>query len=167
MGAARRWRGVFATSLLWALAWTPIGAAFAFDEWAALGAHLSMDWSWPPLGFLAPRVGAWTIWGAATGVVFATVLLTRARSRTLEQLSLPRTALWGALAALGLPATLVGGLVVEDGFRNLTLYHALPMLGLAAAWGGGLAAGTLVLAQRGTTDVTREDPKSSINEATT
>ena len=137
-----------ATSLLWALAWTPIGIVSAVDEWGQLGAHLSLEWSWPPLRFLALRVGGWTIWGAITGAVFAIALIMRARSHDLERLSIGRVALYGALAGLALPSAILLWTALEGDFSADSLWYGGPLLGFVAAFGAGLAAGTLALARR-------------------
>jgi hypothetical protein len=164
---ARRVRGVFATSLIWAIGWVPFGIAAGFNKWSRLGAHLSMEWSWPPLSFVATPAAGWATWGAINGALFAVVLTTGARPHGIEALSVGRTALWGALTALAFPSFLIARVVVEEGLAALALEPAIPMLGFAAALGAGLGAGTLILARRNTNPARTAEGTSDIRRAAT
>jgi hypothetical protein len=90
------------------------------------------------------------------GALFAMALITGARSQPLASFSTRRTAAWGALAALGLPSVVITADVIEKGLRAYVqfglLRAALEMLAFAAALGGGLAAVTLTVARRSTSD---------------
>jgi hypothetical protein len=109
----------------------------------------------------------WSIWGALNGALFAITLTTRGRSHALGELSMPRTALWGALAALALPGALAGIVVLQEGDGAVMWAPAMATLGLAAAAGAGLAAGTLALARRGTVDMPDEERRPEIRQAST
>ena len=167
MSAGRRWRAVLVTSGIWGIAWIPVGLVVALRDWSALSAHLSMPWSWPPLEALAPAVAGRAIWGAFTGAVFAGLLIARARSRSLNDLSVTRVALGGALAALAFPGGVIGGIWAAEGFQSMTIAPAIPSVLFGALFGAGLAAGTLTLARRGTVSGAPEDRGVELREAAT
>lgn len=149
LGFVRRLRGVLFTALTWAVGWTPFGIAWAAYAWYFLGHHLPAGTSRPPTGFLAALVLAWATFGAVSGAVFATALTLAERRRSLDELSVWRTALWGALGALALPVALMSLAVKEGGLVALPLAPVLVTVGVSAALGAGSAAGTLALARRG------------------
>ena len=167
MSAGRRLRAVLVTSCIWGLAWIPVGLVVALRDWSALTAHLSMPWSWPPLEALTPAVAGRAVWGAITGAVFAGLLIARARSRTLDDLSVRGVALGGALAALAFPGGVIGGIWAAEGFQSMTLAPAIPSLLFGAVFGAGLAAGTLALARRGTAIGAPDDREVELREAAT
>lgn len=83
----RRIRGAVVMGLVWALVWAPVGPLIGM----IVDRDGSMDEPWVVVGAFPGFLG---------GVAFATVLAIVARRRRLEELSLPRTAAWGAAAGL-------------------------------------------------------------------
>jgi hypothetical protein len=77
--------------------------------------------------------------GFIFGSVFAVVLSIAERHRRLEDLSIPRMGLWGALAAL----LVAGG--VQLAFKGTLYWETLLIL---AVFSGGLSSGSLALARR-------------------
>ncbi len=143
----RRLRAAVSIGLLWALGWLPIGAAVAW--YAAARPPHPTDLIFRPVD-LAVFLPAWTIWGGLSGGGFALVLGAVERRRGLAQLSLGRTAAWGALGSLSVPALLVA-LDVLRGAARSPLYDwrpALVALAVSAGLGAACAAGTLLLARR-------------------
>lgn len=125
----RRIRGAIGMGLTWALAWFGVGmlvllAIFASD---AQGADVPFPLFWGLLGFLA-------------GISFSAILGTVERRRSLDQMSVSRFAVWGAIAGL----LLSGGLIWVGGLAG----EALLLGPLFALSGAGCAAGSFVLAKR-------------------
>jgi hypothetical protein len=118
-------------------------------------------------GFPRPTCCSMDALGCTQRDLFAVTLAAKAGSRSLEDLSIRRTALWGALAALGLPVVVFGSVVVEQGLAALSPEYAVPPLGVAAALGTGLAAGTLALARRSTVSFPHAERGSDIRQAAT
>lgn len=131
----------------WALAWLPVGAALAL--YAGLRAPQPSDLLYRPVDgrvFLS----VWTLWGGISGTVFALLLSAAERRRTLAQLALARTAVWGALGAMSAPALLTA-LDILRGEAASALYSWRPpvvSLVLSAGLGAACAVTTLVLARR-------------------
>ena len=140
----RRIRGIAGSAIVWAFLWLPLGGVLA----ASLRAPeecLYCQRHWRLL-----ILALWTGWGAASGLVFGLLLMVLERTRTLQGLSLVRTAMWGALAALLLPGLLT--LVDVMTLPTLGAYEWGPSITLlvsALAVGGGSAVVTLRLAKRG------------------
>ena len=136
----RRLRGILAFGLIWALIWLPSGLLLG----------LVMGWisRSPPRNIPLLYVVVWTCLGASSGAVFATLLATMERNRTLGELSPRRLALWGAIAGAALPigvSLLVITLVPELRLvpEAPAVFAAMAVLGSVCAWA------TLRLAQRG------------------
>lgn len=131
------------TAFVWGAAWLPIGiiaGVYRLLTWRS-------DVRIPGLEIVAAVAGSWTTWGAASGVVFATLLMLTERHRDVDTLSLRRTALWGALGAMVLPSGILGIVFWQDP----TFTWLAPVawtLSLSAVLGGTCAAGTLLLGQR-------------------
>jgi hypothetical protein len=143
-----RLRGVLGTALTWALVWLPVGVVMGL---IALNARREVMclycppfWDWFPLFVLS-----WTLWGAVSGGVFAIVLMIAERRRSLAELSFTRTALWGAVGSLSLPAALM----VRDAIQSGVLIERLGVLPvvLTAGLGAACAAGTLRIARQSLT----------------
>lgn len=124
----RHLRGAVRMGFTWAVAWAVVGLV---PRWV--------------LGFNpdAPFPIIFGVFGFVSGVTFsALVVLTEGRHR-LEEMSLPRFALWGA----------VGGVLLAAGFAGLVSLRwgdplaLAPTLALASA---GCAAGSLAMARRAT-----------------
>jgi len=131
----RKIRGIIGNGLTWAAAWIGLGAG--------LGALAGF-----PLGSLFRLALSNSVGGFIAGASFALILSVAERKRTLEDLSLKRVALWGAIGGLvvtciplafGAPlAFLMGPLVINGGI------------------GAALASGSVAMAKRA--DRRRLDP---------
>ncbi len=123
----RRVRGVLGTAFTWAIAWTGLGAGLGLLAGIPFSYILPMALNGAAAGFIA-------------GASFAVILSVAERQRTLEDLSLRRVALWGAVGGLllsfipmafGVPVPyLLGPLVINTGI------------------GAGMATGSVFMARR-------------------
>ena len=138
----RRARGILGTALVWCIAWLAMGSAIGL--YARLRTSPAVD-----ARFVAWMAAAWALWGAVSGALFALTVLAGERRRTLAQLSVWRVATWGALGALGLPVIFLCFVWAAGG--AVTWQGVVVTLPTSAALGAACAAGTLTLAQRGST----------------
>lgn len=125
----RRIRGGIGMGLTWAVAWFGVGmiVLLIIVVSGAEGADVPFPLLWGLLGFLA-------------GVTFSGILGTVEGRHRLDQMSVSRFAVWGALAGL----LLSGGLVWVAGLAG----EALLLGPLFALSGAGCAAGSLALAKK-------------------
>lgn len=130
----RRARSAVVMGLVWAAAWAPMAVLLSL----VLDPDGSMDEPWLLIGAFPGFLG---------GVVFALVLGLVARRSRLEELSLLRTAGWGALAGL-----IVGVLpfLLGTPAPGLPAWFAPVVIGTIALLASLSAAGSLALARRGT-----------------
>lgn len=136
----RRVRAIIGLGLIWALVWLPSGLLLGL---VMRGISQSVPRS-IPLWYVV----IWTCLGASSGAVFAILLATMERNRTLGELSPQRLALWGAIAGAALPITV--GVLVITLIPELRLVHEAPaVLAAMAVLGSVCAWATLRLAQRG------------------
>ncbi len=145
----RRFRAALSVGIFWGLAWLPIGAALAF--YASLSPPRPSDLLYRPVDFRV-FLTAWTIWGGLSGLVFALILGAAERRHTLAELSVARTAGWGALGSASVPG-LLAGFDVLRGATAGALYDwspAVVSLIVSAGLGAACAAGTLAVARRPT-----------------
>jgi hypothetical protein len=128
----RRIRGAVGMGLTWALVWAPVAVLIG----TAIDPDGSMDEMWPAIGAYPGFLG---------GVVFSVVLAIAARRRSLDELSLPRVAAWGAFAGLlvGTIPFLIGDPTTEIPLWQLAAVVIGSITGLSAA----SAAGSLALAR--------------------
>lgn len=144
---SRQLRAAIGIGIVWALAWLPVGAAVA--AFANTRPPAPDDLLFRPIS-LGPFLAAWTLWGGLSGLGFATILAVAEQRRDLGGLAVTRTAAWGGLGAMVVPA----GLVAIDVFRGLAtspLYDwQVPAVVVAAsaALGSTGAALTLLVARR-------------------
>lgn len=128
-------RGIGGIATVWAGAWGALGLAIALG--------LSVAYGFPMLA-VVPTILNWGVAGFLTGAGFAALLTTMERKHLLEELSIPRMGLWGALG--GFTVSLLVFLVM-----GLLPLVGLPMgliVGAKAGVLGGLSAmGTTVLAK--------------------
>ena len=129
----RRARSAVVMGLVWAAVWAPAAVLASL----VLDPDGSMDEPWLLVGAFPGFLG---------GVVFALVLGVVARRRRLEELSLPRTAGWGALA--GLIVGVLPFLLGSPG-PGLPAWFAPAVIGTIALLASLSAAGSLALARRG------------------
>jgi len=143
----RTLRAIIVIGIVWAAAWLPAGITIAL--YAGSRPPQPEDFLHRPIDgplFLT----LWALWGGVGGTMFALILNRVERRRTLAQLSLIRTAGWGALGAMTLPALLTGYDILR-GWAASPLYSwrpAIVSLILSIGLGAGCAVGTLVLARR-------------------
>lgn len=149
----RRLRGLLGIAIVWALAFAPIGLLVGVYRALTMRIGFGLP-PWPlsyTLRFILYNGMAWGIWGAASGLLFGLILSISERRRTVADLRVQRTAIWGALGAMVLPAAILGlVLALSPGFN--VIVPALTTLGISAALGATCASGTLLLARRAKTE---------------
>ena len=139
----RRLRGVLITALIWALVWIPIGFALTLLRRSSSFECLYCDPNW-----LVRFVAGWSVFGAVSGGLFAIVLMIAERRRTLAELSLRRTAVWGAIGALALPTIITILDVVDSPGPYRDWPFMLVTLIAVAGLGASCAAASVALARR-------------------
>ena len=124
----RRLRGAVGTALVWA------------SGWAGTGLLLSLTGLFGSLAAVEYVVfaGVFAVMGFISGAAFSSILAIAERSRTFDQMSLPRFAGWGA----------VGGILLQLVFVALGQGTGPILLAMCALLGSGSAAGSLALARR-------------------
>jgi hypothetical protein len=129
----KRVRGAVGTGVIWALAWAPVAVIVGTQ---IIDPDNSMDEMWFMVGALP---------GFLAGIVFSLLLSRLARSRTLSDLSIARTGMWGALAgaAIGVLPFVLG----DTGGRPW-IALAAGVIGTFASVSALSASGSLALAQR-------------------
>lgn len=132
MSFLRRLRGVVGTALTWCAGWGVLGGALHFVA-------VILGW----YGFFGITLVADVVGHAAIGLVagagFSLGLLMAERSRTLGELSVGRSTLWGALSGLlgsALVLTTLGGFGMLPSLAPVIIAGAA----LGAASGGGMSA---------------------------
>lgn len=122
----RRIRGVVRTGFTWAVAWSFVGTLprllFGFDTYAPLPLIFGV------LGFFA-------------GATFSVLVVLTQRRRSLDQISLPRFAAWGAVGGLLLSAVFAKAASLEWG----DILVIAPTFAVASAV---CASGSLAIARR-------------------
>ena len=146
----RRIRGILGTALTWAIGWGAAGA----------GLHLF------GIG-LSRHLGETAFFGAFLGFLaggsFAVTLAAIEGRRRLDQLSLGRVGLWGALGGVAVAYWFVGPI----SWSAFSVYPVLFIKGMAYTFvppillGAGFAAGSVALARRGDNKMI-EDQRESL-----
>lgn len=129
----RRIRAAVVTGLLWAVSWAPVGILTAL----VVDPTNRMDEPWL-LIFAIP--------GFIGGMLFSAVLASRARGRSLLDLSPRRVGLWGAAAGLATGA--LPFFIGEPAGSISVPILAAAVMGTVGTLSAISAAGSLVLAQR-------------------
>lgn len=124
----KRIRGVLGTAATWALAWVGLGAGIGALAGYNLSVLIQMALNSSVAGFIA-------------GASFAVILSVAERNQSLEDLSLRRVALWGAVGGLLLS-------VIPMAFGVPVAYLLGPLV-INAGIGAGMASGSIVIARRG------------------
>jgi hypothetical protein len=132
-------RGLLGVGFTWGTLWAGIGAGIG----VAIGVVHPEVWTWTnPIFEWAVGMG---LYGLVSGVGFGTLLTLREGRKTLADLSLRRTALWG----------LIGGAVVPLLFgaaglfpAGTTLFDVLGAIGVTGFLGGTFASGSVAIAKR-------------------
>jgi hypothetical protein len=133
----RRLRALAVNAFLWAVVWSFAGAFVGV--YAALRGSEGIHPFLPDVVFFVAFLLGF--YGAAGGLLFGLVLMFLQRRGTLQSISLGRAAVWGALAALGLPS-LFAALGREPIPTTWSIVVLFGLLGVACA------SGTLALARR-------------------
>ena len=130
----RRIRGAVGMAATWTVAWTVLGIC-------SRAMHGTESGEFPSLNAFLWNGLRWAIIGAIGGLVFGFCLSTDARPK-IQQLSVRRAGMWGALSALAFPfAFEVGGRLVTQ--RPLSWFHAGMLSEFAMA---GLLCGAVLVA---------------------
>jgi hypothetical protein len=119
--------------------------------WAGIGAGIGAV-----IGVVNPEVWQWTnpifewalgmgFYGLVSGVGFGTLLTLREGRKTLFDLSLPRTAMWGLLGAAVVPPMCGAVGLFEAGTTVADVIGAIAVTGLL---GGTFAPASVVIARR-------------------
>lgn len=130
----RRVRGAVGMGVTWALVWAPAAVLLGT---LVIDPDNSMDEMWVMVGALPGFLG---------GVIFSIVLGIAARHRRLEELSMTRVTLWGALAGF-----LVGSLPFTIGTPTNTVplwWLATVVIGSITALSALSAAASLAIARK-------------------
>lgn len=139
-----RIRGVLGTALTWAIVWLLVGLGVVLFLREPNCLYCNPNWR---LYFVL----FWTLWGGISGAGFAIVLMIAERRHTFADLTVARTARWGAVGAAAVPGVVMIWDVVASGFDSSVLADVrfpLITLAISAALGAGCAAGTLRIAKR-------------------
>lgn len=129
----KRVRGAVGTGVLWAVAWAPVAVIVGTK---IIDPDDSMDEMWFMVGALP---------GFLSGVVFSLLVSRFARHQKLGELSIARTARWGAMAGAAIGAL---PFILGDTGGRPWIGLAAGVIGTFAFLSAGSAAGSLVLAQR-------------------
>jgi hypothetical protein len=155
----RHLRAVCVISLLWAIAWLPLGLALAlYYSWRySVGTHGPND---VPPPTIAVSLIFWGLAGAIGGALFATILAITERRKSLKDLSFPRVVAWGALGSIIVPA----GSLAADAMRHM--YHGgwletASILGLIGAFGSVTSGLTLRIARPNPRDQLEAPPPAA------
>jgi hypothetical protein len=147
MNLRQRVRGAAGTAILWAAAWLLVGLAFGIYRAGTVpDPDFPVTASWR-VRIVATATAIWTVWGAVSGTVFAFALTVAERRHSLDELSMPRFALWGALGSMMLPAVYLLVIAIQDPNPEFLGPFAL-ILSVCAIIGALAAATTLGLARR-------------------
>jgi len=143
----RKLRAALVIACVWAVVWMPIGLGLAL--YASSRAPKPGDVIFRPVS-LPLFVSAWSAWGAVSGALFAFILGFAERRRRVGTLSRVRSALWGALGCMTVPAglTLIDALRTPPGVRGYGWGFPLAALAVSAGLGAICAVLTLALARR-------------------
>jgi len=123
----QRLRGIIGTGLTWAAAWVGLGAGIGVLSGMEMGFILRLALGNSVSGFLA-------------GASFAVILSVAERNHSLEELSLKRIALWGAVGAAGLS-------LLPLAYGVPIAYLFTPIL-INGGIGAGMATGSVAMARR-------------------
>ena len=131
----QRMRGALGIGMTWAAGWAPVGAITGLVTGTLLGF---------PLGTVIVNYAVtFGVLGFIGGGLFSTVLGLAEGRRSFEELSLPRSIMWGASGGLVLGALTVGIGVLGAGLSVL----GAAIVGASALLGASSAGGTLAIAR--------------------
>ena len=140
----RRARGVFVTGVLWAILWGVLGCAVVLT--------LDISQSGPSelsrARLILVALTFFGVWGAVSGSVFAIALTVAERQRSIEDLSMGRVALWGAVGGATIPAVGTAASVLGGAASRLQP-DLIVLFAITSLLGSLCSAATLALARRG------------------
>lgn len=140
MGLLRKLRGVIGTGVSWAVAWTGVGAILHLLNGGMVSPTLSLEL----IGF--------SFLGFVGGSLFATGFMLTEGRRQLDELTLGRAMLWGALAGVVGPLVAMAGAgVFNYGIGIVDVWQLLP--GTLVAGGLSGTAMTAIARSAGRTEV--------------
>lgn len=149
MDVLRRVRGLFGVGLTWGALWGAIGGAIGavigvVSPTAAIYGNPIIEWA---LG-----MGAY---GLISGMGFGTILSLREASRTLQEISLKRVAMWGVLGSAAVPL-LFGAMGFFE--AGVTVMDVLGAMLVTAGLGGLSAPAAVAIARRAELEAGEERP---------
>lgn len=134
----RRLRGMLGVGITWGTLWGLIGGV--------VGLTIALLRPVPGLG---EEILVWALgmgaYGVVSGMGFAALLSLGEGRKRLQELSLPKVALWGVLGSAAVPL-LFGALGFFD--AGTSLLDVLGAIGLTATLGGTFATGAVAIARR-------------------
>lgn len=142
----RRARGVLVTGVLWAIVWAVFGCVLMGVLRVILGLR-PVEPSFTDL--LAGALSFFGVSGAVSGAVFAISLAIAERRRRIEDLSMKRVALWGAIGGVTIPAVGTAMDILTGLARSALQPDLIVIFGIAALLGSFCSTATLALARRG------------------
>jgi len=145
-----RIRGLAGVGITWGALWGVIGAGIGLV--LGLVSPGAWDWTNPILGW-AFGMG---LYGAVSGVGFATLLSLGERRKTILDLSLRRVAIWGVLGSAAVPLLLNAmGLF---GLGEAPLADILGAVAFTGLLGGTFAPASVAIARRAELSAGEEHP---------
>ena len=135
----RRLRGLLGVGVTWGALWSVIGAGVGL----VLGIVAPEMWGW------TDRFFEWTIgmglYGLVSGVGFGSLLALREGRRTMFEVSLRRTAIWGVMGSAAVPLMFAALGAFEAG---TTIAEVLGAILVTAVLGGTFAPAAIAVARR-------------------
>lgn len=132
-------RGLLGVGVTWGALWAGIGAGIGL----AIGIVRPEVWEWTnPIFEWAAGMG---MYGVVSGFGFGTLLTLREGRKTLSDLSLRRTALWGLLGGAVVPLLFGAAGLFPAGTTVMDIVGAIGVTGFL---GGTFASGSVAIAKR-------------------
>ncbi|MHC4235282.1 MAG: hypothetical protein ACYSUQ_09225 [Planctomycetota bacterium] len=155
----RKLRGIVGTGAVWGTAGLSVGAFLGAISSIIFDGGFSLTW------MLSSGAGL-GLFGFLSGVSFAGTLATLDGRRSLEDLSVARSALWGLIAGAASAFLFV---LIRDGTLFLFFWERmLPPIAALGTLGACLGAGTILIARKATDELpprTGESPKEPIESS--
>ena len=154
----RKLRGALGTALTWAVGWAVLG--FSFFTFASVMASLPDEF--PFWEYALSVAFTWALNGLVGGALFSGALAIIHRRRTLGELKPAWVGLWGGLAGVLISMPLIASVVAAGPDLGVGTLETAGMIVFGASVYGGIgaatAAGTVLLAQKGTKEIESSDP---------
>jgi hypothetical protein len=143
----RRARAFLVTGVLWAFAWAVVSVVpgvITYFLWAPDSVYGGFDLLWR---VMLTWFNIFALTGAVSGLGFAALLSRAERERSIDELSLRRVAVWGAIAGFVMPLLSVLALEWAVGGGGTPVLGALLVSGFSGLFGAGAAVTSLKAAQ--------------------